>query len=173
MNKKILILGGVIILIIFTFYYNIEYPKKDVSKNNSITGNVQLENSKEIRYFKQTDKIILNILNETLYTDNLNTKINYSAIDESGNLVHFKESDRVFVRILGITRLYNDNIEIFHPNSNNTIFSGNISFPGKGVYLVKACIGPKINLAKDGSKIWPFGCFEDRTAIQINIYEKE
>ena len=96
----------------------------------------------------------------------------YFAVDGTNKPVHFNKGDKLFVRVLGITKLYTENKEIFHPGEDDTIFSGDITFPGEGVYLVKACLGPSMNLDEEGNKVWPFGCFEDTTSVQINVYKK-
>ena len=130
-----------------------------------------------VRYFSSSsDKVAINVKNQTIYTTNPTTIITYSALDSSSNRVNFADSDRAFVRILGITKLYTQNTEILHPTSNgvkdSTIFSGNITLPEQGTYLVKICLGSSINLNSEGVMVWPFGCFEDDTSVQIKVYKK-
>ena len=152
---------------------------------NSKTANVIMESEPEppkveaskiepVRYFSESsDKIIIDVGSQTLYTDNPTTTLVYYAVDGSNKQVHFRGSDRAFVRVLGITRVFTENIEIFHPELNgvkdDTIFSGDLTILEPGTYLVKVCLGPSINLDSGGTMIWPFGCFEDQTSVQMSV----
>jgi len=169
-KHKIIIGLGVLVVafLLIQSLYSDKFSKdnsnadKDINKNQSALSST--------RYFKESsDKIVLSAANEELYSNNPSTTITYYAVDSSNNLAHFKEGDKVFVRVLGITQIYTQNKEIFHAQGNDTIFSGSITFPGVGVYLIKACLGPKMNVDSDGNKIWPFGCFEDQTSIKIKV----
>ena len=173
-----------LILIILSIAVFLIYFSEDKVEMESVTKeelNPQESLSQEIlepiRYFSPgADKIIINVDTQSLYTDNPVTTLTYHAIDNSNNPVHFREGDRAFVRILGITSLFTNNTEIFHPESNGSknynLFSGNISIFDPGTYLVKVCLGRSINLNSEGTMIWPFGCFEDQTSVQMNIYSK-
>lgn len=181
-NHKIALVFGVVLLVVVLVHFDVvKFNVGNSESVDAVSSPVQTAPpsspkpapAPSVRYFSSaSDKVVLSVTNQTVYTDNLKTQFNYSAVDSSGKNVHFRSGDKVFVRILGITRLYNDNVEIFHPDSDDTIFSGNITFPGEGVYLVKACLGPSINLDSTGAKVWPFGCFEDTTSVQMNVYEK-
>jgi len=133
---------------------------------------------KPVRYFSSlSDKVMISVTEQTIYTNNPVTTLTYYAVDNSNKSVQFRENDRAFVRILGITRLFTNNVEIFHPqkpdgSKDYALFSGDITFPREGIYLVKVCLGKSINLDSEGNKVWPFGCFEDQTSAQVNVYEK-
>ena len=185
-NKKIVaIILFVLVLLIVSLVLQLG-AQNNKSADTATQENEQKEAPSPIqppptptRYFSSSsDKVVINVGNRTLYTNNPSTTIDYHAIDSSNRYVTFRSGDRAFVRILGITREFSNNIEIFHPkisgsdSKNSTIFSGNITFPEAGVYLVKVCLGPKINLDEAGNNVWPFGCFEDQTSVQVNVYEK-
>ncbi|MAH03491.1 hypothetical protein CMI39_01750 [Candidatus Pacearchaeota archaeon] len=172
-NRKVIIVIAVIIIAIFLIKFNIKEVEPVVEPVVEAPDPPASPTPSPVKYFSEsTDKIEMNVGSQILYTDNPTTTLSYFALDDSNNLVSFKDGDRAFVRILGITHLFTENTEIFHPGSDNTIFIGdiNISFPG--VYLIKICLGPSINLDSEGNMVWPFGCFEDQTSIQMNVYEK-
>ena len=103
------------------------------------------------------------------------TTLTYYAVDFAGGLLSFASGDRAFVRILGVTHEYTQNTEIFHPLKLNgeiddRIFTGNITIKEPGIYLIKICLGKSINLDAKGNMIWPFGCFEDSTSEEIEVY---
>ena len=169
-NYKIALVLAILSIVIFLIYFSIG------NKAEASQENLPQETSEPTRYFSPgSDKIIIGVGTQTLYTNNPTT-LTYYAIDSSNKPVHFREGDRAFVRILGITKLFINNTEIFHPESNGsknyTLFSGNISISDVGTYLVKVCLGRSINLNTEGRMVWPFGCFEDQTSVQMNIYEK-
>ena len=77
------------------------------------------------------------------------------------------------MRILGITRLININSEVLHPEVNGakdySVFKGDIKIPEAGTYVIKVCLGPSINLGSQGEIVWPFGCYEDQTSVQMKV----
>lgn len=165
---KVIIFLIILLVVIFLIYFN---SKKTREENEQ-------ELLEQTRYFSPSlDKITIDAVDNILYINNPTTILNYYALDNSGNLVHFKQGDRAFVRILGITHLYSDNTEIFHPESadgsiDDTIFTGKITISEPGKFLIKVCIGTSINLNEEGKMIWPFGCFEDTTSDVIDVYNK-
>lgn len=182
---KIIILIVILLLVSFFIYSNLKGGKADT--NPSSVAEEQppvdtnpppiVEQPPAIKYFSPgSDKITISALNKTLYTKKPTTTIIYSATDSSGQLVHFVPSDRAFVRILGVTRLYTNNIEIFHPeksgSTDDTLFAGNITIPLPGKYLIKVCVGPSINLDSNGTLTWPFGCYDPDTSEVIDVYQK-
>lgn len=185
-SHKLAIILVVLLAIVLLIYFSVGNSQGSNKTNTSsntqasaqqkATASAPKPSQPSVEYFSSSaDKIILKTGTQTLYTNNPTTTISYSAVDKSGNRVHFKSSDRAFVRILGITSVFTNNTEIFHPKSNgtenDTVFSGKISISQPGVYLVKVCLGPKINLNSDGVMVWPFGCYEDTTSVQMNVYQ--
>ena len=184
---KLIIFVAVVLAIAFLVYFN--WGAQGSSNANSSSNAQAAAQQKEtvpsptptpsqplVEYFSSSaDKIVLKTGTQTLYTNRPTTTISYSAVDKSGNPVHFRSSDKAFVRILGVTGVFTNNTEIFHPKSNgtenDTVFSGEISISKPGVYLVKVCLGPSINLNSDGVMVWPFGCYEDTTSVQMNVYQ--
>lgn len=161
-----------VLLIIFLIFSN---SNKEEKQNQEPTK----EPTTPIKYFNQdSDKITIIASEDALYTDNVSTTLSYYALDNSNQKVSFKEGDRAFVRIMGVTHLYVQNTEIFHPkksdgSEDNTIFSGKINLDGgPGKYLIKVCLGKSINLNSEGAMVWPFGCFEDQSSEVIDVYEK-
>jgi len=124
-----------------------------------------------VKYFTPgSDKITIIASEDALYTDNPSTTLSYYAVDNSNQRVQFKEGERAFVRIMGVSHFYNANTEIMR--KNNTLFSGEITIDGgPGTYTIKVCLGKSINLDSDGVMVWPFGCFEDGSSERIDIYE--
>ena len=171
---KIVLIPAILLIVAFLIYFDTKEDKVEVKPQENLSQ--EALPSPPIKYFSPgSDKIMIGVGTQTLYIDNPTT-LTYYAVDSSNKPVHFREGDRAFVRILGITKLFTNNTEIFHPESNSskdyTLFSGNISIPDSGTYLVKVCLGKSINLNIEGTMVWPFGCFEDQTSVQINIYEK-
>src|SRR3989339_92310 len=127
------------------------------------------------QYFIKDSKPVEVIVNtgEIISTDNPTTNITFYAVDSSNNPVRFNPQDRAFVRTLGITRLININSEISHPITNGVVdytkFYGNLTISQFGTYVVKICLGPSINLGSVGEIVWPFGCYEDQTSMQMNV----
>ena len=165
----ILAILAILFVVIFLIDSNKEEKAEPELKSQEIV--------ESIRYFSPGSyKIMIDVGTQNIYTDNPTTTLTYYAVDNSNKPVHFRDSDRAFVRILGVTRLFASNNEIFHPVSNgskdSTLFLGNISISEPGTYLVKVCLGKSINLDSEGTMIWPFGCFEDQTSVQMNVYEK-
>lgn len=149
----------------------------ELNLQESIVQNTQ-EITPPVRYFSPgSDNIIISTDSQTLYTNNPETVLTYRAMDNSGNVIHFREGDRAFVRILGVTGFFNNNTEIFHPELNGskdyTLFSGNIRvFSEPGTYLIKVCLGNNINLNSEGVMVWPWGCFEGPASVEIKVYKK-
>lgn len=180
MNKNLLIviIGAVIILTLVIYFSFNGDSEEDISNENlnQEVNQVTQEKSNPVKYFKKgSSKIVIEVDDHILYTDSPTTEIRYYALENSEK-VHFKESDNAYVRILGITRFHQDNVEIFHPNSegeiDDTIYSGDITINEPGKYLVKVCLGSSINLDSVGTMIWPFGCHEDSTSVVIDVFEK-
>jgi len=183
-KKKVAVILIVLLVVFFLFNLSTKISESNkeaaaaaaaAAKSQEQQNNPPKSTQPSIRYFSQSDKIILQADSQTIYTKNPETKLTYYAVDGSNKPVHFRDGDRAFVRILGITRLFTENTEIFHPESNgikdNTIFSGNISISEPGTYLVKVCLGTNINLDSEGVLTWPFGCYEDQTSLQMNVYQ--
>jgi hypothetical protein len=175
-NRKVMIIIAVVIVAAFLIKFNIKKEEPVVEPVVEAPAPPAAPpappSPPPVKAFSSaTDKITMSVGSQTLYTDNPTTTLTYSATDSSNRLVSFAASDRAFVRILGISHVFTENTEIFHPGSDNTIFTGDITLPTPGVYLVKVCLGPSINLDAEGNMIWPFGCFEDQSSVQINVYE--
>src|SRR3989304_10516528 len=171
MNKihKGLLLLAVLLIVISLVYSNkkriTETEESSLGKNLS---QAVAESSDKINYFSPgSHKIVIDASSEKIGVNEVVT-IYYYSLDGERNRVHFREGDRAFVRILGVTHLSNNNTEIFHPSSNgskdNTIFSGNITLLKPGIYLIKVCLGGGINLDSEGVLVWPWGCFEDSSS---------
>ncbi|MDP7520642.1 MAG: hypothetical protein QF567_00195 [Candidatus Pacearchaeota archaeon] len=178
-DKKVIIIIAVIIVAIFLTKFNIkaEEPVVEPVVEEAPEPPKPQDTTPQVKYFSESsDKIVLTAGSQIIYTDNPVTSLTYYAVDGSGDLVSFKDGDRAFVRILGITRLVTLNTEIFHPETNGvedkTLFTGEINIPLSGTYLVKVCLGPSINLDSEGTMVWPFGCFEDQSSVQMNVYDK-
>jgi hypothetical protein len=169
-NKRyIFILFFGIVLIILFFLIN--FKSKFFIENKLVLKESKGEvfTNSTIRYFSpKKDKVFIEVGKKILFMNNPETSLTYFSLDESGNLVDFKDKDRAFVRIIGITILFTNNTEIFHNVvegvKDNKIFNGIISFNQTGKYLIKICLGTKIG--------WDT-CFEDNTSVEINVYEKE
>jgi len=177
MKKRVKKFFGIITLIIFLLSISLFfYLTFKNGKSAGVAPETQGESS-AIKYFSPgSDKIIITVFDKVLYTYNPTTTLSCYIMDNSGQLVHFRQSDRAFVRILGVTRLYTDNIEIFHPEKSgseeDTLFLGNITIPLPGKYLIKVCLVPSINLDSNGTLIWPFGCYDSDSSEVIDVYEK-
>ncbi|HUW43499.1 MAG TPA: hypothetical protein VMV95_00875 [Bacillota bacterium] len=172
-NHKVALFLIILLIIIFLIYFNKDKTEEELNQQEDSSQGV-LEPT---RYFSPgSDKIMIEVGTQNLYTDTPATTLTYYALDSSNNPVYFRESDRAFVRILGITSLFTNNTEIFHPESNGskdyTLFLDKISISEPGTYLVKVCLGRSINLNSEGTLVWPFGCFEDQTSVQMNIYTR-
>jgi len=178
MRKRIKKFLKIIILIVILLSVSLAlYLILKNGKSGDVAPETQGESSATIRYFSPgADKIMITVFDRVLYTNNPTTTLSYYATDNSGQLVYFRQGDRAFVRILGVTRLYTNNTEIFHPEKSGsedyTLFLGNITIPLPGKYLIKVCLGPTINLDSEGTLIWPFGCYDSDTSGVIDIYEK-
>jgi len=176
-----LILG----LVIFLFVISLLQVN---TKNEESTGVVDSELKSQdqliiesppvpsVRYFSSSsNKIIISADKQDIYTDNPVTALTYYAVDGSNKPVNFREGDRAFVRIMGVSHFYNENTEIFHPelggSKDYTVFSGDINIPDPGVYIIKVCLGPSINLNSEGVMVWPFGCFEDQNSVEVRVHE--
>ncbi len=163
------------ILIFFVIHQNnnaVYEAKEEAKTSQSMIQSSQLP----VKYFDTSDKIVISADKKVLYMDNPTTGLSYYAFDTSGELVHFREEDKAFVRILGVTRLYTQNTEIPHaarPDEtiDDAVFYGNITIPKPGKYLIKVCMGKSINLDSEGNLVWPFGCYEDSTSDVIDVYE--
>jgi hypothetical protein len=177
MNKghKILLFLAVLLIIISLVYFNKNSLKDTEEKSLGTNPSPAAAGSQnKIKYFSPgSDKIVIEASSEKINVSEVVT-IYYYAIDGENNRVRFKEEDRAFVRVLGVTDYFNNNTEIFHPSSNgsknNTIFSGNFTFIKSGVYLIKVCLGTHINLDSEGVMVWPWGCFEDPSSEEIRVY---
>lgn len=170
---KILLILAILSIVIFLIYFNKGEKVESVTE-----AEVKLqENLPQEIFSPGLYKIMIDVGTQNLYTDNPETTLTYYAVDNLNKPVHFRGGDRAFVRILGVTRLFASNTEIFHPGSDGskdyTLFLGNISIPYPGTYLVKVCLGKSINLDSEGTMVWPFGCFEDQTSVQMNVYERK
>ncbi|HLD55767.1 MAG TPA: hypothetical protein VJB35_05900 [Candidatus Nanoarchaeia archaeon] len=182
--KWLLILFGIFI-IIFSFQYFIKDSKPvevivntgEIISSPPITPIPTQPSTPQIREYRQDlDKLIIEVGSQNIYTDNPTTNITFYAVDSSNNPVRFNPQDRAFVRTLGITRLININSEISHPVTNGVVdytkFYGNLTISQFGTYVVKICLGPNINLGSTGEIVWPFGCYEDQTSMQMNVKQK-
>jgi hypothetical protein len=162
-HYKILLTLGVLPLVIFFIYSIGDF---NTESEGVETESKTQENSQEtsVKYFSSGDRIIIEAGTQNLYTDNPVTTLTYYAVDSSNKPVPFREGDRAFVRILGVTHLFTNNTEIFHPeisgSKDYTLFSGEV------------CLGKSIKLNSEGTMIWPWGCFEDHTSVEIKVYEK-
>lgn len=186
LNHRRLIILFAVIIIAFSFQY---FMKDSKSVEEEIISPALEEptptptptppqpSTPQIREYRQgSDKLAIEVGSQTIYTDHPTTTITFYAVDNTNNPVKFSARDRAFVRSMGVTRLININSEIFHPEVNGvkdyTKFYGNITIPKFGTYLVKVCLGPSINLGSQGELVWPFGCYEDQTSVQMNVKEK-
>lgn len=170
-SKNFLIFIVVVLVVAFLFIFLNSKEEKSVSKQDQPPTPFET-----VKYFTPSvDKITITASDEVLYAGNPSTTLSYYALDDSNQRVNFKEEDRAFVRIMGVSHFYNDNTEIFHPENpdgskNSTIFSGDITITGgPGVYTLKVCLGETINLNEEGVMVWPWGCFEDGAFERIEI----
>ena len=179
--KWLLILFGVLIIIFVSQYFIKDSKPVEVNNTGEIISAPADSNpippqpsTPQIREYRQgIDKLVIEVGSQNIYTDNPTTNITFYAVDSSNNPVRFNPQDRAFVRTLGITRLININSEISHPVTNGVVdytkFYGNLTISQFGTYVVKICLGPSINLGSVGEIVWPFGCYEDQTSMQMNV----
>ena len=174
--KKILLVLVLILILASVFLFVYLTIKNEKSEDN--LPEVQDEKPPTLKYFSAgSDEVVITAFDKVLYTDKPTTVLSCYALDNSNQLVHFRKSDRAFVRILGVTRLYTGNVEIFHPKNSDgseddTLFLGNITIPLSGKYLIKVCLGSSINLDSEGTLIWPFGCHDSDSSEVIDVYER-
>src|SRR3989339_819607 len=81
-----------------------------------------------------------------------------------------QDLDKLIIEV-GSQNIYTDN-----PTTNGVVdytkFYGNLTISQFGTYVVKICLGPNINLGSTGEIVWPFGCYEDQTSMQMNVKQK-
>lgn len=173
-NQKIGLVFVILLVAVFLIYLKGNTNKEENINENSLEEVKAPIIKESVRYFSpNADKIVIESGTKTLHSKDNGTKLDYYAVDSAGNKVVFREKDRAFTRILGVTSDYTNNTEIFHPEVNDikdyTTFSGNIVFSTPGTYLIKVCLGESINLNSAGALEWPWGCFEDQASLEIKV----